>query len=351
MRTALPRDLPKRRLIFDALAVGAILALGFSAPAEPFRKKTEKPLGVIRTVLLTRIDRVFDPPVAPWVAGLLLGEDGAFSNRWKEVFRTTGTAHLTAVSGQNVGLVLSALARPLRWLPIGRRKRFVAEVAVIAGYVLLTGAPSSVVRASFMWACVAFAGTVLGRPVKRLRALLFAVLVLVAVDPGILLNDRGFELSVLATFGLASVAPIFTETWPSGREWKRGWRRELRDAVCQSAAASLMTAPLIAWMTGRYSIVSLAANVAVAAFIPILMAAGAILLAAGFVSAAFASTAASLVGWLFMTPLTILDLMSRVPFASAGGAPAWAAMTAASGLSVWALWRWKKRHHEPYEEI
>ena len=44
----------------------------------------------------------------------------------------------------------------------------------------------------------------------------------------------------------------------------RGWPKPLADAVSVSAAAQLVTAPLIAGISGRFSLVAMAANLAAA---------------------------------------------------------------------------------------
>jgi competence protein ComEC len=74
--------------------------------------------------------------------------------------------------------------------------------------------------------------------------------------------DVGLALSVVATAALVVVAPIW-----SRRLVCAGWPKPLADAVCVACAAQLVTAPLIAGIAGRFSVVSAAANLAVAALI------------------------------------------------------------------------------------
>ena len=74
--------------------------------------------------------------------------------------------------------------------------------------------------------------------------------------------DVGLALSVVATAALVVIAPIW-----SRRLVAAGWPKPLADAVCVACAAQLVTAPLIAGISGRVSLVAAAANLAVAALI------------------------------------------------------------------------------------
>ena len=67
--------------------------------------------------------------------------------------------------------------------------------------------------------------------------------------------DIGFALSVIATAALVVVAPIW-----SSRLIARGCPKPLADAVCIALAAQLVTAPLIAAISGRFSVVAVLAN-------------------------------------------------------------------------------------------
>jgi competence protein ComEC len=69
--------------------------------------------------------------------------------------------------------------------------------------------------------------------------------------------DVGFALSVSATAALVIIAPAW-----SRRLVKCGWPKPAADAVCVAAAAQLVTAPLIAGISGRLSLVAVGANLA-----------------------------------------------------------------------------------------
>jgi|GEM_PF-3312609 len=337
MRLAsLKSDLPKRSVRFEICAAfllallclrGADLARRPSRPSETFAAWRER--------VVVQVGDVFDPPASHWVAGVLLGADEGFSRRWIEDFRRTGTSHLTAVSGYNVGIVLVGAQALLLRLPIGRGARTALALAVVAGFVLLTGNPGSVLRAAVMAAAVE-AGRHFGRPVRPLRALLLAALLIGIVSPRSLVDDRGFQLSVAAAFGLATLAP------PLAATLFRRLPATLAEWGSQTLAATIATAPLIAWMTGNYSLVALPANIAVAAFIPPVMAGGAALLAVSLVSLPLARILAGAGEGLFTLPLAIVRGMASLPAASVSGLAAFAALIAAEAAAVALVLRWRR---------
>ena len=111
-------------------------------------------------------------------------------------------------------------------------------------------------------------GVLTHRRRHAMPALSATVLALMIVAPQMAV-DLGFALSVSATAALVVIAP----GW-SGRLVARGWPKPLADAVCVATAAQLVTAPLVAAITGRLSVVSIVANVAVTAVIPPITVAG-----------------------------------------------------------------------------
>jgi competence protein ComEC len=88
------------------------------------------------------------------------------------------------------------------------------------------------------------------------------VLVLLVAAPELAV-DVGFALSVSATAALVVVAPGWAR-----RLTDRGWPKPLAAAVSVAAAAHLVTAPLVAGMSGTVSMVSILANLLVAVVIP-----------------------------------------------------------------------------------
>lgn len=305
---------------FDALLVLFLVIVGFMTYSAERPPRPELPLVITRMQVRTDtlITSVFTPPVSTWVSGLLLGDDRAFSREWKDAFRRTGTSHLTAVSGYNIAVLISILGTASSRLPISRRMRIVLGAMVVILFVLMTGAPASVIRAAGMSAIVVIA-RLFGRSVKTVRVLMLALTAMVAFQPELLLHDLGFQLSALATFGLV----VFT---PPIQVWVGKYLpRMLAEPIAQTVAATVTVSPLIALVFGTFSLITLPANVVVGMAVPFMMAASLVMLLIGMASLALAQILTSLLGVVFMLPLHFIRIAAGVPHAELIGSQAFGA--------------------------
>ena len=251
-------------------------------------------------------------------AGLLLGmTDGdtdLLGDDVIEEFRTTGLAHLVAVSGENVAVLL-ALVVVLSRLLVRRGRWLRAAVALppLVFFAFLTGLQASVMRA-VITAGIGLAVTAGGRATDAMRLTLCSFIVLVLAAPDTLFSP-GFQLSFAATFGLI----VWSE--PIGRHMR--WlgdgvvARTIIVAASATIAAQAAVAPLLAWRFGRIPALGGLANLLC---VPV----------AGFITVGGLITlsAASIVRPLGFLPATLrlpLDLIllcarwfARLPFASVG---------------------------------
>lgn len=213
--------------------------------------------GEIRARAEAALGRGMPPREAELARGFVLGEDEAIDKVTVEDFRRSGLSHLLAVSGQNVAL-LALLAIPLlAALGIPLRTRLVWVLALIAVYVPLAGAGPSVQRAGLMGALSVLA-TLAGRRASRFYALGVAAAVMLTLEPGIA-ADVGWQLSFAAVLGILLLATPLREAI-AARIGARGWRRALADGAAMTIAATLATAPLIAFRFEAFSTTTLLAN-------------------------------------------------------------------------------------------
>ena len=190
--------------------------------------------------------------------GFVLGQDERVDEGTKEDFRRSGLSHLLAVSGQNVTL-LALLAMPLLGaLGIPLRERLLWVLALIAVYVPVAGAGPTIQRAGVMGA-VGVLATLGGRRGSRVYALALAALVTLSIDPGVA-ADVGWQLSFAAVLGILLLASPLREA-VAARLGAGAWRRALAEGVAVTVAATLATAPLIAFHFETLSTTTLVANV------------------------------------------------------------------------------------------
>jgi competence protein ComEC len=185
--------------------------------------------------------------------GLTVGDTGALTAESEDDFRAAGLTHLLAVSGANLAIISGVLIAVLRRLRADPRLIAVLAGAAVVGFVVLARPSPSVVRAGVMGAVVLLA-MASGRSRSALPALATAVLVLLPLDPALAL-DPGFALSVVATAALVLLAPGLARTLRRRRV--PAWAAE---ALAVATAAFVVTAPIVAGLSGRVGPVSVLAN-------------------------------------------------------------------------------------------
>lgn len=202
--------------------------------------------------------RVLPTDQAAMLPALVLGDTSQVTSATSRDFRVAGLTHLMAVSGANVTIVCGAVLFSARL--IGPRAAVVLAACALVVFVVVVQPTASVLRAAVMGA-IALVGVLSTRRRQAIPALSATVLVLMVAAPQLAV-DVGFALSVVATAALVVIAPVW-----SRRLVSKGWPKPLTDAICVACAAQLVTAPLIAGISGQVSLVSAAANLAVAALI------------------------------------------------------------------------------------
>ena len=269
--------------------------------------------------------------------GVVLGDVSLMPADLTEAFRVTGLAHLNAVSGANVAIVLAAVALASRRVGLGRRTRLVVAAACLLGFVVLVRPSPSVLRAAVMGAVV-LVGVFSGRRGRAVPALSAAVLLLVLVDP-FLARAPGFAMSVLATAAIVLVAPAWTA------RLARRMPTPIAAALAVPAAAQLACTPVIVAAFGQLTPYAVAANLLAAPAV-----APATLLGIGCALVAVVSPAlAGLLAWPAGLPAAWLVVvargMARLPGAAARWPSGWRGLLllAATAGTAWACARVGRR--------
>lgn len=254
---------------------------------------------------------------------LVVGDETLLTPAVREQLRVTGLAHLTAVSGANVAIVLGAVLLAARWVGVRTRGLVAVGIVAIAGFVLLARPEPSVVRASAMGAVVVL-GLASGRRRRGVAPLALAVSVLLLVDPW-LARSVGFSLSVAATAAIVALAR------PWARAAARWLPRPVAGALAVPLSAQLACTPLLVGMSGEVSLSAVPANVLAAPAVPPATVLGVVAAAVGLVSPWLAHLAAGLA----MVPSTWIVLVAERAAAAPGTAVEWTwGVPAAAAASV-----------------
>ncbi len=201
--------------------------------------------------------------------GLLYGARSTLPDDVTQNFRRTGTMHIVAVSGFNVMIVTSALFWMLT-VVMRRQHAFVLILVGVVGYTIFAGADPGVVRAAIMGALVLVARQV-GRRQVAPTLFLLAAMLMATLNPRVLLDDVGFQLSFAAAAGLTWLSPHI-------RRWL-GWLSPawIRSILADTAAAIIATLPLSLLQFRQFALVAPIANLFVVPLVaPAMIAGGAL---------------------------------------------------------------------------
>lgn len=223
----------------------------------------------MRAHVRARIVATFPLDTAAMARALVLGEDD-LPEEDQRAFRRSGLAHLLAVSGMHLVLVVMGFVATLRALLVRvsavAMRTDVSRIAAAAGlpvawaYADLAGGSGSAVRAA--WMCtVALLARALARRTAPWRALGLSLVAMSAIDP-LVVFDLSFVLSALATAGLLALArPIEERMTRYLRVGGRTLPAFVGKPLAATASATIACAPVLATMAPELSLSGLVANV------------------------------------------------------------------------------------------
>ena len=296
-----------------------------------------KPLAWIyslRNRLSQSMSLALPEPQASLAQGILLGLRGNIPYSLNQAFSRTGTAHVLAISGINITIVIGMLLAAGIWI-FGKRYSIYIWLALIAIwlYALVTGMHPPVVRGAVMGSMFLLA-EYLGRQRSASTALAFAAAVMVGIEPQVLW-DASFQLSFLAMAGLIFISP-YLQAW--GRKGvtaavgKEGTAASLCNFVADSfavtLAAILATWPVIAYYFDVVSFVGLPATFFALLALPGIIITSALVAGAGLL-APFLAQALGWIAWLFLSYfILVIQAFDALPFSSAK----------LSSIHIWQIW-------------
>jgi ComEC/Rec2-related protein len=144
------------------------------------------------------------PQAGMLLEALLLGTRRALLAPLAGAFRTAGCAHLLALSGMHLAVIMT-LGSFVIGLLLPRYLARPAVALVLPFYLFLVGPGPSLLRAGLMFLLPFFCsrGT---RRCGGLRLLFVCFVLMLLIDPGFS-EDRGFQYSFAALFGIMSLSP------------------------------------------------------------------------------------------------------------------------------------------------
>lgn len=256
------------------------------------------------------LNRVMPQPYSAFLEALLFGEEQNISKEWKDKLNLTGTRHLTAVSGMNITIISAILLNFLLMLGLWRNQAFYFSVIILILYILMIGAPASVVRAGIM-AILFLVGQHFGRLSSASRAIIIAAAIMLFQNPLLLRLDVGFQLSFLGVMGLIYLQPIFSDLFKKIPNFL-----QLRNNLAATISAQIFTFPILIYNFGRITILSPISNILILPLIPLVTILGFIFAFLGI----FFQSLGQILSWLAYLMLSyvikIIDFFSKISWSS-----------------------------------
>ncbi len=256
------------------------------------------------------IYRAIPPPQSEILGAILLGDKRKLSDDLKEKLNITGTRHITAISGMHIAIISAVLLQFFLWMGLWRHHAFYISIIVLALFILMVGAPPSAIRAGVMGGALLFTQN-LGRPKSAPRAILYAALIMLFLNPLLLRFDVGFQLSFLAVMGIAVFSPWLLERLKFIPEILN-----MRGISAMTISAQFATLPILVVTFGRASLVSLFSNILIVPLLPFIMIGGFI----SGITGIFLEPLGRILSWpvwLVLKYITlVIDFFASVPLAS-----------------------------------
>ncbi len=208
------------------------------------------------------IDRMIGGDEGAFLKGLVTGDRSSITKEMKEKFVNAGVMHLIAVSGLNVAYVILFATILFSIVRFNYTAKFIGITILLCFYVLFTGNPASIIRASLMGILFMFAFVIQRKHIFYNLASFSAILILMFDSKYI--YDAGFILSYSAVFSIALFYKKFDELFIKRIEKKNFKGKKILMSlfiiIFTTLAAQIGTLPLISAYFGKISIISYIAN-------------------------------------------------------------------------------------------
>ncbi len=189
------------------------------------------------------------------LGGIVFGDDAVAPPDYiKTSFVNSGLLHILAASGMNVAFIYGF------WVFFMRRMRMPFKLTVATGmgivliYTFMTGLGASVIRAALMLLLI-LAGKLIDRDAHSVSLLALVAMLMLIYNPAFI-NDVGFQLSFIVTFGILTTANVIFARFKDSKipDWLTG-------AILIPIVAQIWVAPVQMFYFNTFSTYSVFANV------------------------------------------------------------------------------------------
>ena len=246
------------------LIFAAAIVIAVSSP--PPERHSDRSIGTrAPTTILSRIraraarsiDQTFGED-APLARALLIADQRQIPTEMRDRYAAAGLIHMLSISGLHVAVIAAAMELLFQVARMPRRVALFGAFVATGVYVAVIGAPPPALRSAAMLG-VAMASRVAQRPTSPWAAWAIGAFVPL-YDPRTVL-DVGYQLSVLGMCALVAAGSLWRRHLANRAD---GWKAKISREILTSVVACAVTAPLVAWVFGRLSLIAPLSNLVAA---------------------------------------------------------------------------------------
>lgn len=212
-------------------------------------------LNILRDRIINVHSKNLKSPEIEILGGIVFGDDAIAPPEFIKIsFINSGLLHILAASGMNVAFIYGF------WVFFLKRVRAPYKFTILSGmiliilYTLMTGLGASVIRAALMLLFILF-GKLIDRDAHSVSLLAVVAMLMLIYNPAYI-NDVGFQLSFIVTFGLLTTANIIISKYNGSK-----FGDFMLGLVLIPIVAQIWVAPIQMFYFNTFSTYSIFANI------------------------------------------------------------------------------------------
>ena len=195
---------------------------------------------------------------------MLFGDRSSLDEEVRGNFALSGMAHVLAVSGMHVGLIVAIFVFLLNFLKVPRKWQFFIILALLGLYVFLADFRYSILRASIMFTVLLFNRLFLRR-VDLLSSISFSAIIILVLFP-FGLDSLSFQLSFACLLGIALFyRPVYDWHMRHLPKWRgkfgQSLNRGFSAAMALNIVTNIMIFPFLLGTFGNFPLISFVSNI------------------------------------------------------------------------------------------
>ena len=206
-----------------------------------------------RERIISLHSRYLPSPNLEILGGIVFGDDAVSpTQEVKDSFVSSGLLHILAASGMNVAFIFGFFFWIFSRLKMNYKLNVVLGMIMIVLYSFMTGLGPSIIRATCMLLFV-LVGKLIDRDAHSISLLSFVALLMLICNP-LFINDVGFQLSFIVTFGILLMTPALVKS-------ENNFVNYLIGIVAIPIIAQLWVIPMQIFYFNNISVYSIFANI------------------------------------------------------------------------------------------